>query len=63
MGIIANSEVMNYILLSSEGFPKYGECSQDGSTIHFVDTGELYVMYNGTWENDLRLITALATVL
>jgi hypothetical protein len=61
MGII--DEKMHYILLSSAGFPTHGECSLDGSTIHFVDTGELYVMFDGTWENDLRLITALETVL
>jgi hypothetical protein len=61
MGII--DEVMHYILLSSAGFPTHGQCSWDGSTIHFVDTGELYVMHDGVWEPDLRLITALERVL
>jgi hypothetical protein len=31
----------------------------EGSTFHVVDTGEEYVYYDGTWEQDLRRIWAL----
>ena len=31
----------------------------EGSTYHAVDTGAQYVYYDGTWEEDLRLIYAL----
>ena len=34
----------------------------EGSTFHAVDTGEQYVFYNDTWEQDLRLIAALQAV-
>ena len=34
----------------------------EGSTFHAVDTGEQYVFYDGTWEQDLRLIYALTFV-
>ena len=26
----------------------------EGSTFHYVDTGEKYIFHNGMWENDLR---------
>jgi len=35
----------------------------EGSTYHAVDTGEQYVFYDGMWELDLRLITALEMAL
>lgn len=34
----------------------------EGSTFHAIDTGEEYIFYNGTWERDLRLITAFRAV-
>lgn len=34
----------------------------EGSTFHVIDTGDLYVFYNDTWEQDLRLIAALRAV-
>lgn len=34
----------------------------EGSTYHAIDTGEEYVYYDGTWEQDIRLITALRAV-
>jgi hypothetical protein len=34
----------------------------EGSTFHVVDTGEEYVFFDGTWEQDLRLIAALRAV-
>ena len=34
----------------------------EGSTYFCVDTGEEYVYYDGTWEQDIRLIAALRAV-
>ena len=34
----------------------------EGSTFYAIDTGEEYIFYNGTWERDLRLITAIRAV-
>ena len=48
----------DYITLSSSGFPDPNN-SQDGATLHFVDTGEEYVQYQNMWELDLRRVTAL----
>jgi len=52
--------VSEYVTLSSSGFPDAGS-AQDGSTLHFVDTGEQYVNYLGMWEPDLRMARALET--
>ncbi len=49
-----------YITLSSSGFPDPNNV-QDGSTLHFVDTGEEYVQYRGMWELDFRRAKALQT--
>ena len=35
----------------------------EGSTCHFIDTGEKYIFHNGAWEEDLTLIAALKRVL
>ena len=56
-------ERMDLISLSSLGLPDSTVCDYDGSTMHFVDTGEMYVMCDGTWEYDLRLQTALKAIL
>jgi len=34
----------------------------EGSTYHAIDTGEEYVFFDGTWEQDLRRIAALRAV-
>lgn len=34
----------------------------EGSTLHIIDTGEQYVVHDGAWEQDLRLINALSSV-
>lgn len=31
----------------------------EGSTFHVIDLGEEYIYVDGTWERDLRMITAL----
>ncbi len=50
--------------ISSDPKPDIGDISKhpDGSTLHFVDTGEQFVWHNGMWEDDLRLIHALQAV-
>jgi len=35
----------------------------EGSTYHAVETGEQFVFYDGMWELDLRLTTALEMAL
>jgi hypothetical protein len=41
--------------------PKPSDDVPEGSTFHAVDTGAQFVYYDGTWEEDLRLIYALRT--
>ena len=31
----------------------------DGTKVHLLDEGEVYIYHDGTWEQDLRLIAAL----
>jgi hypothetical protein len=35
------------------------EAPAEGSTYNCVDTGERYVYYDGTWEEDMTLIYAI----
>jgi len=46
-----------YIGLSTDTKPT--DDIQEGSTFHAVDTGAQYVFYDGTWEEDLRLVYTL----
>lgn len=50
--------------ISSDAKPYKGDISKypDGSTLHFVDTGEEFVYHDGMWEDDLRLKHALGEV-
>ncbi|MBW2632344.1 MAG: hypothetical protein JRC90_11435 [Deltaproteobacteria bacterium] len=34
----------------------------EGSTFHYIDTGEEFIFTNGMWEDDLRLRNALKEV-
>ena len=34
----------------------------EGSTIHYIDTGEEFIYHNDMWEPDRRLINALKQV-
>lgn len=45
--------------LSTDAKP---DAPPEGSTYHAVDTGKMYIYYNGTWEQDIRIETALAGV-
>ena len=54
---------LEYIRLSSSGFPELGDMPDgstaaagnipDGSTLHFIDTGNWYVFLDGMWEEVL----------
>lgn len=45
--------------LSTEEWPRQAGA---GAKLHLVDTGEVYVMFNGTWTQDLRLKHALGLI-
>lgn len=38
----------NYLMKSDEGYP---ENPANGSTLYYVDTGDFYIYYEGTWYN------------
>lgn len=42
---------------SIDGLPA---TAPEGSTVHYVDTGEQYIYFDGTWEPDKRLIYAIS---
>ena len=46
--------------ISSDAKPSSGVT--EGSTLHYVDTGEEFIYHNGMWEDDLRLRNALKEV-
>ncbi len=50
--------------ISSDPKPLAGDISKypNGSTLHWVDTGETFVYHDGMWEDDLRLKYALGAV-
>ena len=64
-----NKKPLEYIRLSSSSFPELGDMPDgstvsagnipDGSTLHFVDTGDRYVFFDGMWEPDPRSTTEL----
>lgn len=46
-----------YQCLSSDSKPM----GSDGSTLHIVDTGEVFIWHDGAWEEDRRLLSVLLT--
>lgn len=52
----AGSGPQEFTGISSDPKPDIGDISKypDGSTLHFVDTGEKFVYHDGMWEDDLR---------
>jgi hypothetical protein len=58
MAVKLIATIQNFHGLSTDAKPV---SPPEGSTFHAVDTGEAYVYYDGTWEQDLRLIYALRT--
>jgi hypothetical protein len=59
MAVKMVATINRYQGLSTDALP---ESPPEGSTFHAIDTGEEYIYYDGTWEQDLRLITALKAV-
>jgi len=51
------TRVVHWNLMTSDIKPMSGIA--EGSTCHYVDTGEVYMFHNGMWAKDLRLINAL----
>lgn len=41
---------IDFVRLDGEAMPSSGNII-DGSTCYIIDTGELYIYYNGTWYN------------
>ena len=33
--------------------------AENGATLHHIDTGEVYVRHEGSWEKDLRMARAI----
>jgi hypothetical protein len=60
MAIKLQTTIHRWNGISSDVKPSSGV--QEGSTFHYVDTGEEYVYHNGMWEDDLRLRNALKEV-
>lgn len=48
--------IQRFLALSSDAWPT---APPEGSTLHVVDTGEEYIWFDGAWERDLRMITAI----
>ena len=59
MTVIMETVIHRWNCLSSDDLPDTGV--QEGSTAHFIDTGEEKIYHNGMWEDDLRRIYALRT--
>jgi hypothetical protein len=60
MALKVIATIQNFQKDSSDTFPD--TAVKEGSTCHNVDTGETYVYYDGTWEQDLRLVYAINAV-
>jgi len=60
MAIRLQTTIQRWNVLSSDDWPVTAVA--EGSTIHVIDTGEEYIFYNGTWEQDLRRIYASTLV-
>ena len=52
------SPIHCYLVLASDAKPDPND-EPEGSTLHIVDTGEQYIVYDGAWEPDKRLTYAL----
>lgn len=55
MTVMTNKH-LEFLELSSSGFPE-GKRIPDGSTLHFVDTGDRYISFREVWERDMRYLT------
>jgi len=57
MTVKLQATIHHWNCVSSDDLPDTGV--QEGSTAHFIDTGEEKIYHNGMWEDDLRRIYAL----
>lgn len=48
------SKIYKWNGISSDIKPTSGV--QEGSTFHYIDTGEEFIFHNGMWEDDLRYV-------
>jgi len=53
--------IKEYTGLSSDAKPA-PERQPEGSTLHIINTGEEYIVHDGTWEPDRRMIYALNAI-
>ena len=51
------TKIVHWNLATSDSKPMSG--ISEGSTCHYVETGEVYMFHNGGWVRDRRLINAL----
>jgi len=56
MAVKLVATIQNFVCLSSDAKPT---AAPEGSTLHIIDTGEQFIFYSGSWEQDLRMIYAL----
>ncbi len=59
MAVILVSTIQRFQAMSADTWPSN---PPEGSCLHVIDTGEEYVFHDGTWEQDLRSITAMTAV-
>ena len=59
MAILKVTDPDEYIGNSSDEW----KVGKEGSTCHFVDTGEQLIFHDGSWEPDRRLIYAIQMAL
>jgi len=59
MAIKLEATIKRYNGISSDEKP---ESPPEGSTLHFIDTGEKFIYHNGMWEDDLSLIYAFNAI-
>lgn len=58
MAIKLQTVIYRWTGMSSDVKPSSGVA--EGSTFHYVDTGEEFVYHNGMWEDDVRSLAALS---
>lgn len=60
MSMCIEATIKKWNCHSSDDKPSSGV--PEGSMLHLVDTGEVYIYHNGMWVEDLRLIYALRSI-
>jgi len=53
MSVTSEKNRLDFVEHSSSGLPE-GRRIPDGSTCHFVDTGDRYISLNENWTRDMR---------